>query len=111
MKKTTINVIMGLKVMDDLMHATGVFESFKRFGEHQVIEYEMQKSEPDLDFITRFKESAEKEGYIITAIWVGENPQVNLVDWSIKAISDGQKWSMLEPYLNHFGIQKQEKTI
>jgi hypothetical protein len=100
----TINVIAGSKSMDDLFHAADIFEPFKHFGENISFEYFLEKSLPNLDFIARLKNGFEKSGDFVTAIWLAEMPDVNYVDWSVKAVSNGKKWFLLEPYLAQFKI-------
>lgn len=109
MKKISINLIAGDKQKDAFMHAADMFEAFKRYGEIMCIEdYELQKSEPDLAFLERFKKLLEDANYIVTAIWIAQMPEVNIIDWSVKVFSDGHKWAVMDDYLKNFGIIRPE---
>jgi hypothetical protein len=103
---TVIDLMVCKKQLDALYHAFDLFESFKRLNENLTIEYEFEKSIPDLAFISRLKEQFEKNGYLVTAIWFQANPQINYVDWSVKVVSSGKQFCLLEDYLKQFGINK-----
>lgn len=101
----SINLFAGEKAQDDMLHNLDLFEPYKRLGQTMCISgYEIEKSEPDLAFILRLKEQFEKGGYVVTAIWIAQHPEVNYVDWSIQVVSDGNKWTVLKDYLKQFGI-------
>ena len=107
MKKVTINLIIGEKLKDDFFHAVDIFEPFKHFGENVAVDYELEKSDPDLGFITRFKDQSEKNGFNVIAIWIAKTPEIHIIDWDVEVVSNGVKWFMLEKYLKQFGITKQ----
>ena len=109
-REVTINLIAGDKRIDDFLHRCGVFESFRRLGTGMSCDYEMIVSEPDMDYLMRFKDSLEKKGgVVVTAVWFADNPEIHYVDWTVKITSNGQKWMLLGEYLSQFGIKQPEK--
>jgi hypothetical protein len=112
-----INIIAGDRRKDSFMHAADMFESFKRYGEKFCIEYgsslqnsflslSPKKDKPDPDFIMRLKDLFEKNGFVVTALWVVEDPKVHYVDWSVKLVSNGTTFFVLEDYLKQVGVHQ-----
>ena len=83
-----------------------MFESFKQYAQTLYMEYDLVKSEPDLAFLTRFVEGLRNSGYNVPAAWFSKNPEIHIVDWSVRVVSNGKKFTVLEDYLKHFGILK-----
>jgi peptidase E len=97
-----VNIIAGDRRKDSFMHAADMFESFKRYGEKFCIEYE--KGNLDQEFIVKLKDLFEKNGYVVTALWLAEDPKVHYVDWNVKLVSNGKTFFVLEECLNQFGV-------
>lgn len=107
-KTYTYNVISGEKTLDALMHAADLFEGFKRLGDNWSFQTDSQEPE---ELIPRLKWHLEDSGQTVTAIWCAERPGCHYVDWSVKAVSTGQKWFMLEQYLKQFGITQPAEVV
>lgn len=106
--KVTVNIIVGDRFQDEFMHRADVFEPFKHLG--NIFSLEMEgEGEVDQRLVDSMKRILERE-YFVTAIWVASNPKLRYVDWSVKAISDGEKWGLLAPYLKMFGIEQEEPS-
>ena len=106
MIKTTINVMVGNAKQTEFMQRFDMFEPFKRLNQNLCIEYGFEKSEPNLDYLLRLKKGFEDAGYLVTALWFAENPEIHYVDWSVKVVSTGTKWMVLDDYLKQFKITR-----
>jgi hypothetical protein len=107
--KTTVvvNILAGKNYMDHFMHAFGMFESFKRYAQATSLEFTLEGSEPDYHvMLGAARKALDEKGYITSAVWIASKPEVNYVDWSVKVVSSGDKWGVLEDYLKQFGISK-----
>lgn len=102
MPKFTINVISGDRALDRLMHAADLFESFKRLGNCWSVEVECVDPKTVVDRLVGSFDGQNDQ--ILTAVWCAERPEVRWIDWSVKAVSNGQQWFVLETYLKQFGI-------
>ena len=102
----TINIIAGNKEKDKLMHAFDVFEPFKRLGETLSINYE-DNHVPSLENLIKLKNVLEKGNNIVSSLWYAHKPEIHIVDWNIKMISNGEKFCMHHDYLKQFGIYKE----
>lgn len=93
------------------MHEFDVFEPFKRLA--SPVSFTMDLDSDDRlspDWLKSFKEMLEDEGRkIVPAIWLAERPDLHIVDWSVKSISNGKQWMALHPYLEQFGIRTAER--
>lgn len=98
------------KRKNNFMQASGMFESFKRLNENLSIECELHQSEPNLEYINRLKKQLEADSYLVTAIWIANDPKVHYVDWSVKTISNGKNWGVLDDYLKNFNITRPEEV-
>ena len=104
----TVNIIAGDKQQDAFMHAADVFEPFKRLGQALSIEFE-DDHVPCIENLQKIKDTMEKGGYVVSSLWYPQKPELNIIDWNIKVISNGEKWCMHHDYLKQFGIvQKKE---
>lgn len=91
------------------MHAADLFENFKRLGNNWSIEVECEDPQRYIDSL---RDVIEKDGtQILTAIWCAQRPECCWIDWTIKAVSNGQQWFMLEPYLKQFGVTRLNKVV
>ena len=104
MIKTQINLMACEKIKDDFMHKFDVFEPFKRLNENMCIECELANVQPNLAFLTLMKQKIEENGKLVTAIWIAKEPEIHIVDWSIKVVSNGRHYMFLDDYLKQFKI-------
>jgi sugar phosphate isomerase/epimerase len=103
----TVNIISGCTKVDQLMHAADLFESFKRYGRCWAVELGVDRDRfKPASLINQLKALLEERGETVTAIWINVWPHINYVDWTVKACSDGQKWMILETYLQAFGVNR-----
>lgn len=109
MEKFTINVISGDRAVDSFMHAADMFEKFKRLGNCWSMEVECDDPQRVVDRLVEAYKEVNTE--VLTASWCAERPECRWVDWSVKAVSDGQRWFMLEPYLKQFGIMQPAEVV
>ena len=96
-----------------MMHNWDLFEPWKRLTTGFAIEFTLTKpiAEIDLDgAIEHVKKVLESENYRVVALWMAHDPTKHWVDWSTKAISNGQQWGMLAEYLEQFGIKEPAET-
>ena len=101
--KTQIIFIAGDKTMDHMMHAADVFEPFKVFATIQAYELTLKPGVSVAEAISRVCKATEQQ-FRIVAAFVPGNPEGAFLDKTVKAISDGQKWCLLEPILKHYAF-------
>ena len=118
--KIEVVLIKGNKKLDDMMHAFDVFESFKRLCWPITLELtfarEMDKTKlvptpKEIDkanLIATLKEGVEKMGeeFVVAAFIPGEKEGA-WVDESVKAISNGKSWAMIDKVLQSYGYAAQ----
>lgn len=103
---TEINMMVCSATHDRLMHAADMFEPFKRLNQNLCVEFEFEKSEPNLEYLVRLRKVFEGAGYLVTALWFAKNPEIHYVDWSVKVVSSGKQWMILDDYLKQFKITR-----
>ena len=93
--------ISGDKKMDDLMHAFGVFEPFKAFAVVEKFELTLK---PDttaakaVEDMVRILTECDRR---VVAVFIPSR-HYGYLDESVKVISDGQKWCMLDKVLEAY---------
>lgn len=106
--KIPIVCVCGQKKMDDLMHSFDLFEPFKVLAQvqHMVV---TRTSEPTSEqlavLVTTMKKALEETGYRVVAVFSPGREEGAWKDDTVKCISDGQKWGMLEPVLQACGYK------
>jgi hypothetical protein len=104
--KIPVVCICGLKQMDDLMHNFDLFERFKALAGVSQIEVH-RTSEPTPEqlatLVKTMKDSLEKTGYRVVAVFSPGRKEGAWKDDTVKCISDGKKWGMLAPVLSAYG--------
>ena len=103
----TINVIAGDKEKDEFMHMFDLFEPFKHLGEALSIEY-ADTHVPTIEKLAKLKKVFEEGNYIVSSLWYAQKPEIHIVNWDTKVISNGTGWCMHHDYLKQFGILKPE---
>ncbi len=100
--KQTVVVISGEKRLDDFMHAADVFESFKAVAKVTAYELDTNEKWDPVHTIKCLKEAAENTGQRVVAIFYPGNPAGAYLDTTVKCISDGQQWGMLDKVLAYY---------
>lgn len=109
--KIPVVCIYGEKKMDDMMHMFDVFESFKALAQvqHFVV---TRTSEPTPEqraaLLKAMKDAFEKTGYRVVAVFTPGREEGAWKDDTVKCISDGKGWGMLEPVLQACGYKGKE---
>lgn len=104
--KIPIVCICGEKKMDDMMHHFDMFEPFKVFAQVQnlaVTRTSAPTPEQLATLVKAMKDALEKTGYRVVAVFSPGRKEGAWKDDTVKCISDGQKWGMLEPVLQACG--------
>ena len=102
MSKLTCILIAGNRQMDQMMHAAGVFESFKVYATINKIELTLKPDTTDQKGVEDLIKISEAVGDRVVAAFIPGRPDGAYVDKSVKAISDGKKWCMLDKVLEAY---------
>lgn len=102
MNKLLCVLISGNRQMDDMLHRFDVFESFKIYATIQTIELTLKPGTTDEKGVEDLVKIIEMGGDRVVAAFIPGRPDGAYVDKSVKAISDGQKWCMLDKVLEAY---------
>lgn len=101
-------VVEGKAELGKLMQMSGCFERFKAFAEPKMVEFTLKENHPPLDEVVqtlaqKYKEAAETLGVRVVA-FIALKPRFEVAyrDESIKAISNGTKWMVLDQVIAHY---------
>ena len=107
-------VIAGDKKQDDIFHKLGVFESFKVLAHIHQLEIDVIKGAGDL---TRqhcqnvYNEFIASDDLRPVAVFVPGRPDTVVKDETVKVVSDGFKFVMLDDVFKSYGaLETKEKT-
>lgn len=95
-------VISGDKRMDHIMHAADVFEPFKAYAVIEQFEVTLKPDTTAEKGVSDMIRVAEELGRRVVAAFIPGRPDGAYVDKSVKAISDGKKWCMLDRVLEAY---------
>lgn len=98
-------LIAGDEVMDGLLHAADVFESFKVFAQIHEEDIELKPGISHGLALAVLKREAEKKGMRVVAAFVPHCAEGTYLDPTVRAISDGKKWVMLDKVLEAYGYK------
>lgn len=111
MKTVYAIIIAGDARMDEMVHAFDVFESWKVFASIDAIEIDMIDDLSIADALISVRKAYVKAGLRVVAVFVPNDFTGAWVDESVRAISDGRKWSMLDAVLNRYGFVRELEPI
>lgn len=97
--------ICGEKKMDDMMHMMDVFEPFKALATVQKMVI-TRTSEPTSEqfgvLVKALRDALETTGYRVVAVFSPNRKEGAWKDDTVKCISDGEKWCMIDPVLEAY---------
>jgi hypothetical protein len=88
--------------MDQIMHAADLFETFKVYATIKVVELTLKPGTTDKKGVEDLIKISEAYGDRVVAAFIPGRPDGAFVDKSVKAISDGKKWCVLDPVLKYY---------
>ena len=107
MIKVQCVAISGDKKMDDIMHAFDVFEPYKAFAVVEQFELTLKPgttADNAMEDMVRILTECNRR---VVAVFIPGRPH-GYRDESVKAISDGKKWCMLDKVLDAHGYTRWE---
>lgn len=101
-----IVVLASPVAKDKFMHAADVFEPFKVLVEKPTVLRAIPRDgETPASIIGKIKSAIDAQGtYRVVAIWQDGNEEGAWRDETVKVVSTGKQWSLIEPYLALFGF-------
>jgi len=112
MKKLNITIICSDRKKDEMMHAFGVFEPFKRLGEVHHIIGDLNDGVTQSQALENIRNAFEKDGtYRILAIFIPNDPEGAYIDSTVKAVSDGCKWTLFKKMLDAYQYSGKSQAI
>lgn len=105
----TTYVISGPKQMDDMMHAFDMFEPSKALATVKTFDLSFvgEASLDDRKKIVQAMKQAAEAGETperVVAAFIFNDPETAYIDLTVKCISDGRKFQLLEPILKSCGV-------
>lgn len=103
-------IICGNKSMDNFMHASGTFEPFKAYA--TINNFEITFAEAQVNekvLIDNLVKGLTSQGERVVAAFIPDNPNGAYRDESIKTISDGKQWILLDKVLEAYKFKNNEK--
>ena len=96
---------------DEIMHRLAVFESFKRMVRIYKLDITLKPGISLEDTLKHCRRTLESGGIKIVALFSPGNPDGAYADHTVKAISNGNNWALLDDALKAYGFveQKEEK--
>lgn len=110
MKTVYAIIISGDARMDEMVHAFDVFESWKAFASIDAIEIDMIDDLSIADALISVRKAYVKSGLRVVALFVPNDSTGAWVDESVRAISNGRKWLMLDLVLKRYGFKSETKV-
>lgn len=104
MRTIQVCMVHGDIFKDDLMHHFDVFEDSKRLVEVTCCVMEITDNVDLQSIIYHVRKTWQELGHFVAAAFV-VNSDIGYVDETVKVISDGQRWGMLQDVLDEFGYQ------
>lgn len=101
----TCVVIAGKKVVDDMMHAADMFEPFKALGTPHKVTVTLKPGGSTERAMDTVKQGFEHEGFRVSAIFLPGSLTGFWRDPTVKTISDGKKWAVLDTVLAAYGYE------
>lgn len=96
-RKYRLCMICADKFMDDFMHASDVFEAFKRLGYPRFMTVTLEPDATIEEVIDRMVSHAQKSMAVSALFVVGTS--VGWVNPDVKVVSDGESFGMIEQVL------------
>lgn len=97
-------LISGDRRMDAIMHNLGVFESFKVLAVPYLIKVGLNPDTTLEQFIKNLIQAANTDGQRVVAAFFQARPNGAYIDKTVKSISDGRQWVMLDKVLEAYGF-------
>ncbi len=108
MSKLTCILIAGNRQMDWIMHAADLFESFKAYATINKIELTLKPDTSDQKGIEDLIRISEAGGDRVVAAFIPGRPDGAYVDKTVRVISDGKKWCLLDKVLEAYSFTHYE---
>jgi hypothetical protein len=110
--KFLVTVITGDSLTSRFMQGADVFEHFKVFANIYELGIVLKPDVSKSKALGEIRTLLERNGQRVVAIFMPNEPDGAWRDKSVKVVSDGYKWFMLEKYLEEAGfIEEQADAI
>jgi hypothetical protein len=100
--RAKVVVIQGPRAMTEFAQAADLFGSSKILA--QPVSYEATFSGTVSDTLEAIKRDAEANGNRVAGIFIPSNPEGSWRDPTVRVISDGTRWGLLEDFLAALGF-------
>lgn len=95
--------------MDNFMHASGTFEPFKAYATINSLEITLKDGVDEKVLIDKIVNGLQSDGERVVAAFIPDNPNGAYRDESVKTISDGKQWILLDKVLEAYKFKNNEK--
>lgn len=103
-KTKTINciIISGNDQTTKMMQAFDVFENFKVVANVRELKVDIKGDKDTSEFLTFIRDSFTEKGERVVAVFIPGEKEGAWVDKTVKVISDGSKWMLLDKVLEFY---------
>jgi hypothetical protein len=95
-------MVSGDRQTDEIMHRADLFESFKAFASVEVLEVTLKPNTKHDKAVRDVVYAYTQCGRRVVAAFIPDCPDGAYLDSSVKVISDGRKWCMLDKVLEAY---------
>ena len=111
MKTIKVVVVHGDELSTRFMQDADVFEKFKVIAKAEKYELTLKDECLPTTAINALKDAMEKAGHRVVAIFQPNIPEGAWRDETVKVISDGTQWGMLDDLLEAYFYKGEQKCI
>lgn len=104
-------VVSGDRQMDEIMHRADLFEPFKAFASVEVLEVTLKPNTEHGKAVNDVVYAYNHCGRRVVAAFIPGRPDGAYLDESVRAISDGKKWCMLDLVLEAYRFVPRSECI